>query len=171
MTVTKINPKMHFEEAFIKITANFIPLYKVLDEKIEHFEKIVNKRFVNKNDKKSALELSALLIGQKALFEMSEEHSKFIYGIRDIVSEYGYTIEKLIDQVEYLSKELPDKKDQRNFQNQVIDLKKQMESTNIRFEKTKESLTDIREEVEPIVKHRELFETFIKKMKEKIKES
>lgn len=170
MKITKIKPKTNFEEAFVKITANFAPLYESLDKRIAYMDNIVKKRFSKQNDKALALELALLLEGEKSLFIMCEDHSKFIYGIRDVVAEYGNILEKLSEQIEYLSKELPDKKDTKIFQNHVIELQKQIESTNSRLDKTRESITDIREEVEPVVKQRDLFDAFIKKMNEKVSE-
>jgi hypothetical protein len=170
MKITKINPRTPLEEEVANTILNFTWLYELLDKRIAYMDNLLEKRFAKRSDKALALEFGLLLHGQKILFQMSEDHGKFIYEIRDIMAEYGNVLEKLSEQIEYLSNELPDKKDAKIFQNHIIELKKQIDSANSRIDKTRESLVDIRNEVEPVVRVKDLFEAFTKKMRENINE-
>lgn len=156
MKITKINPRTPLEEAIAETTI-FNWVYELLDNRIANMDNLLEKRFVKKGDKALALEFGLLLHGQKILFQMSEDHAKFIYGIRDIVSEYGNTIEELSTHIEFLARESTNKKLTDKILESLVKLENRFEKIRENQNRLSVGLADARNDLDEFRKAEERF--------------
>ena len=142
MKLTKIKPKMTFEEAYPKIIKNFIPLYEMYDNTIKELDLITKEKYKNGKDNVIFENFHVLYIGQKMVFQMCEEHSKFIYAIRDVVAEYGNAIEKLSEHIETLAKESTNKELTNRILREHVNLKDNLTKIESKIDDSRMEIED-----------------------------